>query len=131
MSQSAALAASAYVSEKRRTRFALEPACMSEEVAVIGEIGVRFRSNNRSWSNKLSARGTGSASVLGTSECRSPATVVKTCESDVATMALSLRRHYPVRFERSVALRPDGQPPSQPGRSELPCGSNRDVTVRG
>ncbi len=34
----------------------------------------------------------------------------------------SLRRHYPVRFRRSVARDPVGQPPSQPGQPELPCG---------
>src|ERR1035437_6480606 len=45
-------------------------------------------------------------SVSGTSECLSPATVMNDSESDVADMTVSLRRHYPVKFKRSVTLRP-------------------------
>src|SRR6266700_1246176 len=60
-----------------------------------------------SWSKTLSACGTGSASVWATSEWRSPRTVTKVpgvdVGVDVAVMTASLRRHYPVRFRRSVA----------------------------
>ena len=61
-----------------------------------------------SWSRALSACGTGSARVRATSECRSPGTVTNASgtdvEVDVATLTTaSLRRHYPVRFRRSVA----------------------------
>src|ERR1700733_13252565 len=46
-----------------------------------------------------------------------------------AVTAASLRRHYPVRFKRSVARGPYGQPPSQPGQPELPCGLCVHVTA--
>ena len=58
------------------------------------------------WSNRLSACGTGSASVRATSACRSPGTMTKVLFCSlvvVAAMAASLRRHYPDRFMRSAA----------------------------
>jgi hypothetical protein len=36
----------------------------------------------------------------------SPVTMVNDCEWDVVAMTVSLRRHYPVKFKRSVALPP-------------------------
>src|SRR5215469_7183703 len=61
------------------------------------------------WSVRLSAWGTGSASVRPTSERRSPGTVTKVVfslvlvESAVVATAASLRRNYPDRFGRSAA----------------------------
>src|SRR6516164_7293672 len=58
------------------------------------------------WSDRLSACGTGSASVRATSAWRSPGTVTKVSFAElevVAVMAASLRRHYPDRFRRSAA----------------------------
>src|SRR6516165_7958197 len=58
------------------------------------------------WSDRLSACGTGSASVRATSAWRSPGTVTKVSFAElevVADMAASLRRHYPDRFRRSAA----------------------------
>src|SRR5580693_3355911 len=63
------------------------------------------------WSSRLSACGTGSASVRATSEWRSPGTVTKVSFvvfavlDVVADTAASLRRHYPDRFRRSAAPR--------------------------
>ena len=60
------------------------------------------------WSSRVSACGTGSASVRATSECRLPGTVTKgSLISWVVVMGAatpaSRRRDYPDRFRRSVA----------------------------
>ena len=78
------------------------------------------------WSSRLSACGTGSASVRATSERRSPGTVTNSPEDEVTdvlavAMVASLRRHYPVRFGRSAARAPAGSHPLSPVQPELPC----------
>jgi hypothetical protein len=64
--------------------------------------------------------------VRATSERRSPGIVTNSLEgeeTDVCAVAMvaSLRRHYPVRFQRSAARAPAGSHPLSPVPPELPC----------